>query len=371
MVSKKEIKQAKNLTMHLYNDAKFHDDGCNIKDNFHSMSELYFNRMILFDLLMKSHPEYAWKSKLHSDGTMFTDYFIVGFTFKDETSFTYHFHIKYWDIFSCVELVRAPEYDGHLPQDIYRLYKLLEEDGKKDEFENPCYFIDKEMVNKIAKLYDPKKNNCFIGHQWNDHIVKVIRNCQMLCGKFNIPYTFEIEVGAALHDIGLLYGRKDHETEGVVMVGMLFNDGFFKDYYITEDMVHLIEDIVRYHRASVFKKCSIDDIPKDPSIMVVNLADKNIINKTPREIFVNAYLRTFKVHFANGERANSLDKVLLETEEHIRNKYGKNGYLWLNPLALKNVGESAPELIEAYLDNLSSDKEITEKTMEIIEKNRK
>ena len=33
--------------------------------------------------------------------------------------------LKYWDLFDVKELNKAPEYDGHTPDDIDRLYSLL------------------------------------------------------------------------------------------------------------------------------------------------------------------------------------------------------------------------------------------------------
>lgn len=108
----------------MYEKAKTSDDGCNIKDNFHTMSELYFHRMVLFSLVLKAFKENAWKSKLHQDGTMFEGYFIVGITTPDG-DYTYHYDMKYWDMFDCKEIERAPEYDGHTPMDMYRLYSLF------------------------------------------------------------------------------------------------------------------------------------------------------------------------------------------------------------------------------------------------------
>ena len=39
---------------------------------------------------------------------------------------TYHYKLKHWDKFQVKELAKAPEYDGHTPSDITRLYSLLE-----------------------------------------------------------------------------------------------------------------------------------------------------------------------------------------------------------------------------------------------------
>lgn len=68
----------------------------------------------------------VWRSFLHEDGTMFDDYFIIGFTTQEGT-FSYHYHKDYWDMFDGVrEVAKAPAYDGHTEDDIMRLTLLLD-----------------------------------------------------------------------------------------------------------------------------------------------------------------------------------------------------------------------------------------------------
>lgn len=98
--------------------------GSDIKDDYHSMSELYYNRMILFAVIVNTYKENSWKSKLHSDGTMFPDFFIVGVS-TPEGDYAYHYQLKYWDKFNCKELDKAPKYDGHISADIGRLFSLI------------------------------------------------------------------------------------------------------------------------------------------------------------------------------------------------------------------------------------------------------
>ena len=95
-----------------------------ISDGYHTFNELYYHRMILFSLICKMFAAQAWKSWLHADGTMFDDYFIVGIT-TPEGNYTYHYHKQYWDMFQVPVLDKAPEWDGHKPEDITRLLGLL------------------------------------------------------------------------------------------------------------------------------------------------------------------------------------------------------------------------------------------------------
>lgn len=98
---------------------------CEVSDGYHTYNELYEHRMILFSIICNTYAKQAWKSKLHQDGTMFDNYFVVGID-TENGQFTYHYELKHWDKFQVKELANAPEYDGHTPSDITRLYSLLE-----------------------------------------------------------------------------------------------------------------------------------------------------------------------------------------------------------------------------------------------------
>lgn len=94
-----------------------------VSDGYHTFDELYYHRMMLFAVICKAHKERAWKSWQHHDGTMYYDYFIVGIT-TEQGDYTYHYHKDHWNKFDVRELERAPEWDGHKPDDIDRLLTL-------------------------------------------------------------------------------------------------------------------------------------------------------------------------------------------------------------------------------------------------------
>lgn len=97
-----------------------------ISDGYHTFEELYFHRMMLFATICNQNKHLAWKSKQHHDGTMFDgDMFICGIE-TPEGQYTYHYHMKFWDMYDVKELEYAPEYDGHQPSDITRLISLFE-----------------------------------------------------------------------------------------------------------------------------------------------------------------------------------------------------------------------------------------------------
>lgn len=97
-----------------------------ISDGYHTFDELYYHRLCLFSVICNLFPDKAWKSWKHHDDSMYTDYFIVGLT-TDEGDYSYHYHKSEWDMFNVKELDRAPEWDGHKPEDITRLFTLIPE----------------------------------------------------------------------------------------------------------------------------------------------------------------------------------------------------------------------------------------------------
>ena len=105
------------------------DNTDNISDGYHTFEELYYQRMMLtktvaLAAINKFDEDTVYRSRLHSDGTMFTDYFIVGVT-TPQGNYTYHYHKDEWDRFNVKEIDKAPEWDGHTASDITRLYSLL------------------------------------------------------------------------------------------------------------------------------------------------------------------------------------------------------------------------------------------------------
>lgn len=94
-----------------------------LSDGYHTIDELYAHRMNLFAVICRQNHVHAWKSKLHHDGTMFDDYFIVGVE-TPMGQFTYHYPMLHWGMFQVRELEKAPEWDGHTSDDVVRLHSL-------------------------------------------------------------------------------------------------------------------------------------------------------------------------------------------------------------------------------------------------------
>lgn len=97
-----------------------------VSDGCHTFNELYYHRMVLFSTICNQNKELAWKSYKHSDGEIWDGYFIVGIT-TPKGDYTYHYKNECWDYFKIKEVEYAPKYDGHKPEDITRLFSLLED----------------------------------------------------------------------------------------------------------------------------------------------------------------------------------------------------------------------------------------------------
>lgn len=88
-----------------------------ISDGYHTFEELYDHRMVLFASLCNSNKDISWKSRLHHDGTMYDDYFIVGMD-TPVGQVQYHYPIGSWGHFNVRELENAPQWDGHTSKDV-------------------------------------------------------------------------------------------------------------------------------------------------------------------------------------------------------------------------------------------------------------
>ena len=104
-----------------------------VRDEYHSMDELYEHRMALNIALFHAINIYqkypggpqVMKSKLHHDGTMFDGYFIVMLILPKIEQISYHYKLEHWDKFKISEVDRTPEWDGHDSNDVIeRLMKL-------------------------------------------------------------------------------------------------------------------------------------------------------------------------------------------------------------------------------------------------------
>jgi hypothetical protein len=113
-------------------------DDMQVSDGYHTMDELYEHRIELFITLCRlceknkqywegptlPHP---WRSKKHSDNTVFDGWFILGIGYEKGEQMSYHLPIQRWDDTNFVldTLENAPEWDGHTSDDVLERLKKL------------------------------------------------------------------------------------------------------------------------------------------------------------------------------------------------------------------------------------------------------
>jgi hypothetical protein len=106
-------------------------------DGYHTFTELYDHRIALWIALcrMTANVDWSewgikdptvWRSKVHSDGTSYDGWFLLGINEEKGKQITYHIPLERWeetDFASTLE--RAPEFDGHSSDDVLKRLKNL------------------------------------------------------------------------------------------------------------------------------------------------------------------------------------------------------------------------------------------------------
>lgn len=112
------------------------DDDMQINDGYHTMDELYEHRITLFialckyviynDVKLRGLNYSVWRSKLHSDGSEYKGWFLLGINKKPGEMISYHLPLSKWDEIGLAEtLEKAPEFDGHTSEDVLKRLKYL------------------------------------------------------------------------------------------------------------------------------------------------------------------------------------------------------------------------------------------------------
>lgn len=104
-----------------------HTEECDC-DGYHTFDELYDHRITLYIALCRwVEPHWqVWRSKLHSDGTSFEGWFVLGINKEKGEQITYHLPMSRWDETDFAEtLEKAPDFDRHTPDDVLWRIKHL------------------------------------------------------------------------------------------------------------------------------------------------------------------------------------------------------------------------------------------------------
>ena len=102
-------------------------DEVEISDGYHTFTELYDHRITLYiSLCRKIRDNDVWRSQIHSDGSNFDGWFILGIGKLSGGQITYHIPNERWEETNFAEtLEKAPEFDKHTSQDVLERIKKL------------------------------------------------------------------------------------------------------------------------------------------------------------------------------------------------------------------------------------------------------
>lgn len=114
-------------------------DEMQVSDGYHTMDELYEHRIVLFIALCRAEMGHMyhrgdgepilrqiWRTKLHSDGSHFDGWFVLGINKEEGEQITYHLPMSKWGETEFAEtLYNAPKFDGHTSADVLERLKNL------------------------------------------------------------------------------------------------------------------------------------------------------------------------------------------------------------------------------------------------------
>lgn len=93
-------------------------------DGYHTFNELYDHRITLFlafaaEVDARCTNGFVWRSKLHSDGSAFEGWFVMGIGAAPGEQITYHLPMSRWEEAGfALTLAQAWTFDGHTSADV-------------------------------------------------------------------------------------------------------------------------------------------------------------------------------------------------------------------------------------------------------------
>lgn len=172
--------------------------------------------------------------------------------------------------------------------------------------------LDKDIVRYVEDTIIPRYADFDKAHQI-DHVEMVIEQSLGLAAHEPTADLNMVYVIAAYHDLGLVNGRENHHTDSR---RILETDEFVKGHFSAEQ-IRLMGEAVEDHRASKSGK------PRNVYGLIVAEADRFIEPET----IIRRTIQYGLKHYPELDR----EAHYLRTVEHLKDKYGPNGYLkvWL------------------------------------------
>jgi len=172
--------------------------------------------------------------------------------------------------------------------------------------------VNKDIVFYIEEHILPQYENFDKAHN-GGHVKKVIANSMEIAEDYKVDINI-VYVIAAFHDLGLIYGRENHEINSG---NILMKDKRLPKWFSQEE-IYIMKEAAEDHRASNKNE------PRTIYGKIIAEADREISYKT-------ILTRTIQFSLSNSPHYSKEDHFK-RCREHIIDKYGKNGYLklWLS-----------------------------------------
>ena len=170
-------------------------------------------------------------------------------------------------------------------------------------------FIHPQLKDYMNHAVISKYDQLDQAHQRN-HVLKVIEEALDMAKHFDV-YFHMIYVIACYHDIGMLHGRDDHHITGS---NMLKDDQALLRWF-SEEEIYIMAQAVKDHRAS----------KQEPPHTIYG----QIIAQADRDLDLDAILKRIVLYAKSNHPNISFARFFPEGYKHLKEKYGKNGYMAL------------------------------------------
>lgn len=174
---------------------------------------------------------------------------------------------------------------------------------------NRFLLVEEELKRYIEEEILPCYRDYEDGHGIA-HIRKVIQNSNDLIEDLDVDASMVYCI-AAYHDIGIRYGREDHELTS----GKWLQEDRKLDRWFTKEQKQMMKEAIEDHRASRKEK------PRSIYGCIIAEADRDVDPETVIDRSVSYAL--------NRHPEESDEESCLRILQHISEKYGENGYLRL------------------------------------------
>ncbi len=172
--------------------------------------------------------------------------------------------------------------------------------------------LDNVLKEYVITYIIPQYQAFDNGHNVN-HVNDVIENSLAIAEDFDVDIDMVFTV-AAYHDVGIKFGRENHN---ITSAKILTEDKFIAELF-SKDQIITIKEAIEDHRASNNYE------PRSIYGKIISEADRII----DAEKIIYRTIEYGRSNFPNLSDEEQYER----TYEHIKDKYGENGYikLWLN-----------------------------------------